>query len=99
MDLADESDSDAFNPDNYESSDEEEEAPAKQKKGKSKGKKGEDSEDSYDIGNMDYEGDPDELPDFDLIDENDKYNYRDENQLSDDESDFEENMDEEDEDD
>lgn len=77
MDLADASDSDAFDPENYESSDEDEqEAPLRQK-GKSKRNKGEDDEDSYDIGNMDYEGDPDDLPDFDLIDENDKYNYKD----------------------
>lgn len=63
MDVADASDSDAFDPDNYKDSDDEENE-----------KEGDDDEDEYDIDNMDYEGDPDELPDFDLIDENNDNN-------------------------
>lgn len=42
---------------------------------------------------MDYSGDPEDLPDFDLIDENDEQNYREDHQLSDDDED---NIDEED---
>ncbi|KAL4501468.1 hypothetical protein ABPG72_021275 [Tetrahymena utriculariae] len=79
LDIADESDSDAFDPENYKDSDEEDNQ--------------QDDEDEYDIDNMDYEGDPDDLPDFDLIDEED--NNNDENQLSEDDFDNEDEEEEE----
>ncbi|KAL4484970.1 hypothetical protein ABPG74_020147 [Tetrahymena malaccensis] len=79
LDIADESDSDAFDPENYKDSDEED--------------NNQDDEEEYDIDNMDYEGDPDDLPDFDLIDEAD--NNNDDNQLSEDDFDNEDEEEEE----
>ncbi|EAS05513.2 Noc2p family protein (macronuclear) [Tetrahymena thermophila SB210] len=79
LDIADESDSDAFDPENYKDSDEEDNK--------------EDDEEEYDFENMDYEGDPDDLPDFDLIDEVDDNN--DDNQLSEDDFDNEDEENEE----
>ena len=73
LDIADASDSDAFDPDNYKDDDEEEDEEEGLRSKDKKGKKyvEAENEDDYDIDNMDYEGDPEDLPDFDLIDDND----------------------------